>query len=65
MANGLVVAQVALSLILSWRQDCSSASFAELAMRPRGFDTERVVIVNVNASRAHIDPAHRCRDCPS
>jgi len=59
MANGLVVAQVALSLVLVVAAGLFIRTFAELAMRPRGFNTDRVVIVNVNASRAHIDPTHR------
>ena len=34
-------------------------TFVGLATRPRGFDTDRIVIVNVNASRAHIDRGNR------
>ena len=59
MANGLVVAQVALSLTLLVAAGLFIRTFVGLATRPRGFDTDRVLIVNVNASRAHIDPANR------
>jgi putative ABC transport system permease protein len=59
MASGLVVAQVALSLILVVAAGLFIRTFAGLATRPRGFDSGPVVIVNVNASGAHIDPSNR------
>jgi putative ABC transport system permease protein len=59
MANGLVVAQVALSLVLVVAAGLFIRTFAGLASRPRGFDSGAVAIVNVNASRAQIDPSNR------
>jgi predicted permease len=59
MANGLVVAQVALSLVLVVAAGLFIRTFAGLATRPRGFDSSGVVIVNVNASGARIDPSNR------
>lgn len=59
IANGLVVAQVALSLVLLVAAGLFIRSFVGLATQPRGFDSDRVLIVNVNAARAHIDAATR------
>ena len=58
-ASGLVVAQVALSLVLVVAAGLFIRTFVGLATLPLGFDTDRVVVVNVNATRAHIDPANR------
>jgi putative ABC transport system permease protein len=58
-AGGLVVAQVALSLVLLVGAGLFIRTFVGLATLPLGFDIDRVVVVNVNASRAHIDPANR------
>jgi putative ABC transport system permease protein len=59
VAHALVVAQVALSVVLLVAAGLFIRTFAGLAMRPRGFDTDRVAIVNVNASRAHVETANR------
>lgn len=59
VTSALVVAQVALSLVLVVAAGLFIRTFAGLATQPRGFDSDRVAIVNVNASRAHIDAASR------
>jgi predicted permease len=54
--SGWVVAtQVCLSLILVVGAGLFVRTFEGLATRPLGFDTDRILIVNVNASRAHVD----------
>jgi len=58
-ASALVVAQVALSLVLVVAAGLFIRTFVGLTTRPLGFDSERVVVVNVNASRAQIDPTSR------
>jgi predicted permease len=58
-ASGLVVAQVALSLMLVVAAGLFTRTFIGLATLPLGFDSDRVVVVNVNAMRAHIAPANR------
>jgi putative ABC transport system permease protein len=58
-ANGLVVAQVALSLVLLVTAGLFIRTFVRLVTQPLGFDSDRVVVVNVNAIRAHIGPEER------
>jgi putative ABC transport system permease protein len=58
-AGGLVIAQVALSLVLVVAATLFIRTFVGLATMPLGFDSERVVVVNVNAARARVDPANR------
>jgi putative ABC transport system permease protein len=58
-ASGLVVAQVALSLVLVVAAGLFIRTFIGLATQPVGFDRDRVLVVNVSATRAHIDPANR------
>ena len=58
-AGALVVAQVALSLLLVVAAGLFVRTFASLATRPLGFERDRVLVVNVNAHSASIDPAAR------
>src|SRR5204863_9308536 len=58
-ASGLVVMQVALSLVLVVAAGLFIRTFVGLATLPLGLDSDRVMIVNVNATRAHVDPANR------
>jgi putative ABC transport system permease protein len=59
LSNGLVIVQVALSLVLVVAAGLFVRTFAQLATRPLGFETERVLVVNVNPARAHVDVAHQ------
>ena len=58
-ASGLVVAQVALSVVLVVAAGLFVRTFATLATRPLGFDRDRVLVVNVNAHSAAIQPSQR------
>jgi putative ABC transport system permease protein len=59
LSNGLVIVQVALSLVLVVAAGLFVRTFARLATRPLGFETERVLVVNVNPARAHVDTANQ------
>jgi putative ABC transport system permease protein len=59
LASGLVVAQVALSLMLVVGAGLFVRTFASLAARPLGFDRERVLVASVNAHSAAIEPSRR------
>ncbi len=59
LSSGLVVAQVALSMVLIVAAGLLVGTFERLATLPLGFDSDRVLIVNVDVSRAAIDPATR------
>ena len=59
LSSGLVVAQVALSMVLIVAAGLLVGTFGRLATLPLGFDTDRVLIVNVDVTRAPIDPANR------
>ena len=59
LSGSLVVAQVALSMVLIVAAGLLVGTFERLATLPLGFDSERVLIVNVDVSRAPIDPANR------
>jgi putative ABC transport system permease protein len=59
LSASLVVAQVALSMVLVVAAGLLVGTFERLATLPLGFDSERVLIVNVDVSRAPIDPANR------
>ena len=59
LSSGLVVAQVALSMVLIVAAGLLVGTFERLATLPLGFDTDRVLIVNVDVTRAPIDPANR------
>src|SRR5262249_38782372 len=59
VSSGLVVAQVALSLMLVVAAGLFGRTFSRLATLRLGFDSERVLVVNVNAIRSHVDPTQR------
>ena len=59
LASGLVVAQVALSLILVVAAGLFMRTFSSLANLHLGFDRDRVLLVNINAQRTEIPPADR------
>jgi putative ABC transport system permease protein len=59
LSSGLVVAQVALSMVLIVAAGLLVGTFQRLATLPLGFDSDRVLIVNVDVTRAPIDPATR------
>ena len=58
-ATGLLVAQVSLSLVLVVAAGLFLRTFAGLVRRPLGFDADRVIIANVNASGTTVEPARR------
>ena len=59
LSNGLVVAQVALSMVLIVAAGLLVGTFERLATQPLGFDAHRVLVVNVDVTRAPIDQANR------
>jgi predicted permease len=59
LSGALVVAQVALSLVLVVAAGLFVRTFVRLEGRPLGFDADRVLVLDVDVSRAHIDPADR------
>jgi putative ABC transport system permease protein len=59
LSSGLVVVQVTLSMVLIVAAGLLVGTFERLATLPLGFDTDRVLIVNVDVTRAPIDPANR------
>jgi predicted permease len=59
LASGLVVAQVALSLVLIVAAGLFLRTFTSLANLHLGFDQDRVLAVTVNAQRAAIEPINR------
>jgi putative ABC transport system permease protein len=59
LASGLVVAQVAVSLVLVVAAGLFLKTFTSLADLHLGFDQDRVLAVTVNAQRAAIDPINR------
>jgi putative ABC transport system permease protein len=58
-SSGLVIAQVALSLVLVFAAGLFVRTFQRLASVPLGFDSDRVLLVNVDTARATIDAADR------
>jgi putative ABC transport system permease protein len=58
-ANGLVVAQVVLSLVLLVTAGLFLRTFSSLAHLPLGFDAESVLVVDVNAQRADVPVERR------
>jgi predicted permease len=58
-SGGLVIVQMALSLVLVVAAGLFLRTFGRLASRPLGFDAGRVLVLNVDVTRAHIDPANR------
>jgi predicted permease len=59
MASGLVVAQVALSVVLVVAAGLFMRTFGSLANVHLGFDRDRVLLVGVNAQRTEIPAAER------
>jgi predicted permease len=59
LSSSLVVAQVALSMVLIVAAGLLVGTFGRLATLPLGFDTDRVLIVNVDVTRAAVNPANR------
>jgi putative ABC transport system permease protein len=59
LANGLVVAQVMLSLVLVVAAGLFMRTFSTLANLHLGFDRDRVLVTTVNAQRTDIPPAER------
>ena len=58
-SGGLVVLQVALSLVLLVAAGSFVATFRKLATLPLGFDAHRILVFDVDTARAHADPASR------
>jgi predicted permease len=61
LAAGLVVAQIALSLVLVVAAGLFVRTFVTLSTRGLGFEREHVLVANVNAHSASIDAAQRLR----
>jgi predicted permease len=59
LASGLVIAQVALSMVLIVAAGLLVGTFERLATLPLGFDSDRVLTVNVDVTRASIAPGNR------
>lgn len=59
LAGGLIVLQVALSLVLVVAAGLFVHSFVSLTKRPLGFEPSRVLTVSVDARRAPGEPAQR------
>ncbi len=59
LSSGLVVAQLALSLVLIVAAGLLIRTFERLARLPLGFDSERVLIVYTDMTHVQVDPANR------
>ena len=59
LSSGLVVCQVAVSLVLLVSAGLFLSTFRRLAALPLGLDPDRVLVVNVDTGRAVIDPSTR------
>jgi predicted permease len=59
LASGLVVAQVAMSMVLIVAAGLLVGTFERLATLPLGFESDRILTVNVDVTRASIDPGSR------
>ncbi|MGH9161020.1 MAG: ABC transporter permease [Vicinamibacteraceae bacterium] len=57
--SGFVVLQIALSLMLVVAAGLFVRTFQRLASVPLGFDSDRVLLVNIDATRAAVDSAGR------
>ena len=57
--DGLVVAQVAVSLILVVAAGLFVRTFSSLATRKLGFERDRTLLIDVDARRVTVDPAQR------
>ncbi len=58
-SSSLVVAQVALSLVLVFAAGLFVRTFQQLATMPLGFDSARILLVEVDTARAAVNPADR------
>ena len=58
-SGGLVVLQVALSLVLLVAAASFVSTFRSLASLPLGFDAERILVFDVDTARAHADASSR------
>ena len=61
LRGGLVAAQVGLSVVLLVAAGLFIRSFGLLAAVPLGFESERVLVVDINTSRAAVDSTNRTR----
>jgi predicted permease len=59
LSGGLIIVQMALSVMLVVAASLFVRTYARLVMQPLGFDSHQVLVVNVNATRAHIEPSER------
>ncbi len=59
LSAGLVVTQIALSLVLLVTAGLLVRTFGALVVRPLGFDRDRVLIVRVDSIRSHVSPEAR------
>jgi len=55
VSSGFVVTQIALSLVLLVVAGLLVRTFERLARVPLGFDADRVLVINVDTARAHVD----------
>jgi putative ABC transport system permease protein len=60
-ASGLIVAQVALSMVLAVAAGLFVRTFVLLATRHLGFDPERVLVIGIDTQRTTIDPVYLIR----
>lgn len=61
-SSGLVIAQVAFSVVLMAAAGLFIRTFDRLASVPLGFDPDRVLVIDVDTARARVDPAVRFAD---
>jgi len=59
LSNALVVVQVALSLVLLVGAGLFVVTLARLTGLPRGFDADRILMVNVDVARTAVAPGNR------
>jgi predicted permease len=59
LRGGLIATQVALSLVLIVAAGLFVRTFQKLGDLPLGFDSDRVLVVSVNASRSTVDATNR------
>src|SRR5207244_12841468 len=59
LSSGLVITQVALSLVIVVAAGLFVRTFENLATLPLGFDSDRVLLVNVNVARTRVGALDR------
>jgi putative ABC transport system permease protein len=59
LSSGLVITQVALSLVIVVAAGLFVRTFEKLATLPLGFDSDRVLLVNLNVARTRVAQADR------